>query len=48
MALRIPVVATLTLLALGASVAQAQAPAVAGDAKKARSWPIPAMAATPF
>jgi cytochrome c553 len=34
MALRIPVVATLSLLALGASVAQAQAPAVTGDAKK--------------
>jgi cytochrome c553 len=34
MALRIPVVAILTFLALGASLAQAQAPAVAGDAKK--------------
>lgn len=34
MALRIPVVAYLTLLTLGASVAQAQAPALAGDAKR--------------
>jgi cytochrome c553 len=34
MALRIPVVATLSFLALGASLAQAQTPAVAGDAKK--------------
>jgi cytochrome c553 len=34
MALRIPVVAYLTLLTLGASVAQAQTPAVAGDAKR--------------
>src|SRR5688500_1896512 len=34
MALRIKVVASLTLLALGATVAQAQAPAVTGDAKR--------------
>ena len=34
MALRIPVVAYLTLLTLGASVAEAQTPAVAGDAKR--------------
>jgi cytochrome c553 len=34
MALRIPVVAYLTLLTLGASIAEAQTPAVAGDAKR--------------
>lgn len=34
MALRIPVVVSLTLLALGASLAQAQTPALAGDAKR--------------
>jgi cytochrome c553 len=34
MALRIPVVATLSFLALAASVAQAQAPAATGDAKR--------------
>jgi cytochrome c553 len=37
MALRIPVVASLTLIALGASVAQAQAPAVSGDAKRGQA-----------
>jgi cytochrome c553 len=37
MALRIKVVASLTLLALGAAVAQAQAPAVSGDAKRGQA-----------
>jgi cytochrome c553 len=37
MALRIPVVVSLTFLALGASLAQAQAPAVAGDAKRGQT-----------
>ena len=34
MALRIKVVASITLLVLGAAVAQAQAPAISGDAKR--------------